>query len=203
MKLTILNAIGAFALLIPLVQVHAQVRQPAPTGQVPKAYSGAQSAPGTALQPKPTGQIAPEVPGQLGVIHQPGQPATLPAQKVSEVHDLGFEVNSKPAAQQGMVPKVTTSQDPLTMPERYQPQVRPQTNTINAEQAQQAIEQLQQTEPVRVNGVAPAQTTSQTTTVTTSTAPQTGTRTSKSASIPATSSPKTGQAATAPASTQP
>lgn len=209
MKLTILNAIGAFGLLIPLAEANAQIRQPAPTGQIPKAYSGAQSNPAAGLQPKPTGQIAPEVPGQLGVIHQPTQTTTLPAQKVSEVQDLGFEINSKPASQQGMVPKVNTSQDPLTMPERYQPTMPRQTNAINAEQAQQAIEQLQQTQPVRdnatTNGVTSTQTTTQTTTSATSTAPQNGGRTLKSAAAPATSVPKANQSpsSTVPTSTQP
>ncbi|GGM93196.1 hypothetical protein GCM10010967_27880 [Dyadobacter beijingensis] len=118
---------------------HAQVRQPAPTGQIPKAYSGAQSAPGATYKPKPTGQIAPEAPGQLGTIVQPA-PAAAPTQKVSDVQDLGFEVNSRPSTNQGSVPKVNTSQDPRTMRERYQPEVvqQPGTATQQVQTAQPA-----------------------------------------------------------------
>lgn len=131
-----LTAVAAAAgLLFATCNAHAQVKQPAPTGQVPKAYTGVQSAPPATFKPQPTGQIAPEAPGHLGTIVQPA-PAAAPVQKVSEVQDLGFEVNSRPATQQGMVPKVNTSQDPRTMPERYQPQVIQQPSSAATGQVQ-------------------------------------------------------------------
>jgi len=141
MKSKVLTVAATAGLLFTLNQAHAQVRQPAPTGQVPKAYSGAQSSPAASYKPKPTGQIAPEAPGQLGTIVQPA-PAAAPVQKVSEVQDLGFEVNSRPVNQQGMVPKVNTSQDPRTMPERYQPQVIGQPSTTAAGEIQVQTQQL-------------------------------------------------------------
>lgn len=141
MKSKVLTVAAAAGLLFALNTANAQVRQPAPTGQVPKAYSGVQSAPAATFKPKPTGQIAPEAPGQLGTIVQPA-PAAAPVQKVSDVQDLGFEVNSRPATQQGMVPKVNTSQDPRTMPERYQPQVIEQQSAATTGQIQQV--QMQQ-----------------------------------------------------------
>lgn len=114
-------------------QANAQARtQPAPTGQVPKAYTGQQGNPNAALQPKPTGQIAPEVPGSLGTIQQPA--ATQQATKAAPVQDLGFEVHSRPVTQQGMVPKVNTNQDPRTMPERYQPANTTSRQTTTTEQ---------------------------------------------------------------------
>lgn len=90
-----------------------QTTQAAPTGQVPKAYTGVHSAPATSFKPKPTGQIAPEAPGQLGTIVQPA-PATAPEQKVSEVQDLGFEVNSRPSTQKDKTQKAASSQDTRT-----------------------------------------------------------------------------------------
>ncbi|SDD59577.1 hypothetical protein SAMN04487996_101401 [Dyadobacter soli] len=141
MKSKVLTVAAAAGLLFAVTSAHAQVRQPAPTGQVPRAYSGVQSAPAATYKPKPTGQIAPEAPGQLGTIVQPA-PAVAPVQKVSDVQDLGFEVNSRPVNQQGMVPKVNTSQDPRTMPERYQPQVIQQQSAVTAGQVQQV--QMQQ-----------------------------------------------------------
>lgn len=141
MKSKVLTVAAAAGLLFAFNTANAQVRQPAPTGQVPMAYSGVQSAPAATFKPKPTGQIAPEAPGQLGTIVQPA-PAAAPVQRVSDVQDLGFEVNSRPATQQGMVPKVNTSQDPRTMPERYQPQVIEQQSAATAGQIQQV--QLQQ-----------------------------------------------------------
>lgn len=141
MKSKVLTVAAAAGLLFAVNHANAQVRQPAPTGQVPRAYTGAQSAPAASFKPKPTGQIAPEAPGQLGTIVQPA-PAVAPVQKVSDVQDLGFEVNSRPASQQGAVPKVNTSQDPRTMPERYQPQVIQQQSATAAGQVQQV--QMQQ-----------------------------------------------------------
>jgi hypothetical protein len=141
MKSKVLTVAAAAGLLFALNNANAQVKQPAPTGQVPKAYSGAQSAPAATFKPKPTGQIAPEAPGQLGTIVQPA-PVVAPGQKVSEVQDLGFEVNSRPTTQQGAVPKVTTSQDPRTMPERYQPQIIQQQSAAATGQVQQV--QMQQ-----------------------------------------------------------
>ena len=145
MKSKVLTVAAAAGLLFAFNTANAQVRQPAPTGQVPRAYSGAQSAPAATFKPKPTGQIAPEAPGQLGTIVQPA-PAVAPGQKVSDVQDLGFEVNSRPVTQQGMVPKVNTSQDPRTMPERYQPQVVGQPSAVTSGQVEQV--QLQQTQTV-------------------------------------------------------
>jgi hypothetical protein len=147
MKSKVLTAAAVAGLLFATNIANAQVRQPAPTGQVPRAYSGAQSAPAATFKPKPTGQIAPEAPGQLGTIVQPA-PAVAPVQKVSEVQDLGFEVNSRPATPQGMVPKVNTSQDPRTMPERYQPQVTQQQSAVTSGQIQQL-----QTQQVPAAGV--------------------------------------------------
>lgn len=135
MKSKVLTVAAAAGLLFAVTDTHAQVRQPAPTGQVPKAYSGVQSAPTATYKPQPTGQIAPEAPGQLGTIAQPA-PASAPVQKVSDVQDLGFEVNSRPVTQQGTVPKVNTSQDPRTMPERYQPQVVQQPSAATSGQVQ-------------------------------------------------------------------
>jgi len=141
MKSKVLTVAAVAGLLFATNFANAQVRQPAPTGQVPRAYSGAQTAPAATFKPKPTGQIAPEAPGQLGTIVQPA-PVAAPGQKVSDVQDLGFEVNSRPATQQGMVPKVSTSQDPRTMPERYQPQVIQQQSAAASGQVQQV--QMQQ-----------------------------------------------------------
>lgn len=141
MKSKVLTVATVAGLLFAMNHANAQVRQPAPTGQVPRAYTGAQSSPAATFKPKPTGQIAPEAPGQLGTIVQPA-PAVAPGQKVSDVQDLGFEVNSRPVTQQGMVPKVNTSQDPRTMPERYQPQVVQQQPATVSGQVQQV--QMQQ-----------------------------------------------------------
>ncbi|WP_353719501.1 hypothetical protein [Dyadobacter sp. 676] len=164
-------------LLFAANHVNAQVRQPAPTGQVPKAYSGVQSTPAATYKPRPTGQIAPEAPGQLGTIVQPA-PTPVPSQKVSsDVQDLGFEVNSRPSTQQGMVPKVTTSQDPRTMRERYQPELIIQQQPASAGgSVQQPVQQMQQA-PAGGNyapatQVAPAQTGATTTPV--QAAPQPG-----------------------------
>ena len=151
MKSKVLTVAAAAGLLFTMNNVNAQVRQPAPTGQVPRAYSGAQSAPAATFKPKPTGQIAPEAPGQLGTIVQPA-PAVAPVQKVSDVQDLGFEVNSRPVTQQGTVPKVNTSQDPRTMPERYQPQVIQQQSAAASTQVQQV--QMQQVPSNGTSGVA-------------------------------------------------
>jgi hypothetical protein len=144
MKSKVLTVAAAAGLLFAINNANAQVRQPAPTGQVPKAYSGAQSAPAASFKPKPTGQIAPEAPGQLGTIVQPA-PAVAPVQKVSDVQDLGFEVNSRPVNQQGMVPKVNTSQDPRTMPERYQPQVIQQQSAASGQVQQVQMQQVPNT----------------------------------------------------------
>jgi|GEM_PF-2835975 len=141
MKSKVLTVAAAAGLLFTMNNVNAQVRQPAPTGQVPRAYSGAQSAPAATFKPKPTGQIAPEAPGQLGTIVQPA-PAVAPVQKVSDVQDLGFEVNSRPVTQQGTVPKVNTSQDPRTMPERYQPQVIQQQSAASTQVQQVQMQQV-------------------------------------------------------------
>ncbi|SEI99209.1 hypothetical protein SAMN05216327_105156 [Dyadobacter sp. SG02] len=150
-KSKVLTVAATAGLLFVLNQADAQVRQPAPTGQVPKAYSGAQSAPAASYKPKPTGQIAPEAPGQLGTIVQPA-PAAAPVQKVSDVQDLGFEVNTRPVNQQGMVPKVTTSQDPRTMPERYQPQVIGQPSATASGEVQVQTQQV----PVAPTAGSPA-----------------------------------------------
>lgn len=128
----------------------AQVRQPVPTGQVPKSYTGVQSAQPAVVKPKPTGQIAPEVPGQpVGTLYQPAQPTT---QKASDVQNLGFENYSAPASQAGMVPKVNTSQDPRLMPERYQPDAGQSQPVVTSEQVQQLIQ------PVQTQQVMPGQT---------------------------------------------
>lgn len=183
MKCKVLTVAAAAGLLFAINDTHAQVRQPAPTGQVPKAYSGVQSAPTATYKPQPTGQIAPEAPGQLGTIVQPA-PAAAPTQKVSQVQDLGFEVNSRPVTQPGMVPKVNTSQDPRTMPERYQPQVIQQQRAGTAGQVQ--------TQQAPVTGVPAAGST-------TPGAYTPGTRTTTSGR--ATSQP--GQANTQPTASQP
>lgn len=137
-KVSTVAAVAGF--LFAVTHANAQVRQPAPTGQIPKAYSGVQSAPPATYKPQPTGQIAPEAPGHLGTIVQPA-PAAAPVQKVSDVQDLGFEVNSRPVTKQGMVPKVNTSQDPRTMPERYQPQATQQQSGATSGQVQVQLQQ--------------------------------------------------------------
>ena len=163
MKSKVLTVAATAGLLFAMNTAHAQVSQPAPSGQVPKAYSGAQSSPAATYKPKPPGQIAPEAPGQLGTIVQP---APAPVQKVSDVQDLGFEVNSRPSTPQGMVPKVNTSQDPRTMPERYQPQVVQQQTTVTTEQVQQVQMQQAPVTGTYAPGTqtAPAQTPTTTTT---------------------------------------
>lgn len=168
MKTKVLTVAAVAGLLFTTNIANAQVRQPAPTGQVPRAYSGAQSAPAATFKPKPTGQIAPEAPGQLGTIVQPA-PAAAPVQKVSDVQDLGFEVNSRPAGQQGMVPKVNTSQDQRTMPERYQPQVVQQPSATTSGQVQVQTQQAPTTGTpagtyAPATQTAPAQTTTPVTT---------------------------------------
>ncbi len=165
MKSKVLTVAAVAGLLFATNFANAQVRQPAPTGQVPRAYSGAQTAPAATFKPKPTGQIAPEAPGQLGTIVQPA-PVAAPGQKVSDVQDLGFEVNSRPATQQGMVPKVSTSQDPRTMPERYQPQVIQQQSAAASGQVQQVqMQQVPSTGTLApASQTAPAQTTTPATT---------------------------------------
>jgi hypothetical protein len=135
-----------------VVNSHASAQsrtQPVPTGQVPKAYTGQQANPNASFQPKPTGQIAPEVPGQpLGTIAQPAPTGQIPK---APVQDLGFEVNSRPVTQQGMVPKVNTTQDPRTMPERYQPASTNQQQTISKEQMDQVIEKWETLPPPNGN----------------------------------------------------
>ncbi|MGV3600221.1 MAG: hypothetical protein ACO1N1_03400 [Dyadobacter fermentans] len=141
MKTKILTTIALTGLLAAFGEANAQVRQPSPTGQVPKAYTGAQAGQGAqtaTFKPKPTGQIAPEVPGQpLGTLPQPAQPA--PVKKTSEVQSLGFESYSAPTTQSGMVPKVTTSQDQRVMTERFAPDGETQQRTVTTEQVQQTI----------------------------------------------------------------
>lgn len=140
MKIKVSTVAAAAGFLFAVTHANAQVRQPAPTGQIPKAYSGVQSAPAATYKPQPTGQIAPEAPGHLGTIVQ-AAPVAAPVQKVSDVQDLGFEVNSRPVTKQGMVPKVTTSQDPRTMPERYQPQATQQQSGATSGQVQVQLQQ--------------------------------------------------------------
>lgn len=168
MKTKVLTVAAVAGILFTTNIANAQVRQPAPTGQVPRAYSGTQSAPTATFKPKPTGQIAPEAPGQLGTIVQPA-PAVAPVQRVSDVQDLGFEVNSRPAGQQGMVPKVNTSQDQRTMPERYQPQVVQQPSATASGQVQVQTQQAPATGTpagtyAPATQAAPAQTTTPVTT---------------------------------------
>ncbi|MDR6805587.1 hypothetical protein J2Y45_002104 [Dyadobacter sp. BE34] len=191
MKSKVLTVAATAGLLFTMNNVNAQVRQPAPTGQVPRAYSGAQSAPAATFKPKPTGQIAPEAPGQLGTIVQPA-PAVAPVQRVSDVQDLGFEVNSRPVTQQGTVPKVNTSQDPRTMPERYQPQVI---------QQQSAATQVQQVQMQQV----PSNGTPSVATPTGTYAPATQTSPLQGSTQPVTGQtvPQQGQVNTQPAASQP
>ncbi|MCF0070130.1 hypothetical protein LZD49_06580 [Dyadobacter sp. CY261] len=140
----------AAGLLLTLNHVNAQIRQPLPTGQVPKAYTGVQAGAAPTFKPKPTGQIAPEVPGQpVGTLPQP---ATT-TQKVPEVQNLGFESYTAPATQAGMVPKVNTSQDPRVMPERYQPDAGQPQPVVTTEQF---IQQVQTQQLPSTGAYAPA-----------------------------------------------
>ncbi|MCE7060585.1 hypothetical protein [Dyadobacter sp. CY343] len=112
MKFTHIAAVTCIALGAVTTQGFAQNR-PAPTGQVPKAYSGQQGSAHTGYQPKPTGQIAPAAAGQ--------SPANLPRQAgAPQVQNLGFEPSRGDITAEGQVPKVNSNQDPRTFPERYQ-----------------------------------------------------------------------------------
>ncbi|MCF2493359.1 hypothetical protein [Dyadobacter chenhuakuii] len=83
------------------VESHAQKigSRPAPTGKIPSSGPGQPARPYSEYQPKPTGQI----------------------QGATQAADPSVVSDPVPVVQQGQVPKVNTSQDPATMPERYMP----------------------------------------------------------------------------------
>jgi len=112
MKFARIAGVMVITLISVATQGFAQNR-PAPTGQVPKAYSGQQGNPYSGYQPRPTGQIAPAAVGQ--------SPANLPRPAVStQPQSLGFEPPKSDITAEGQVPKVNSNQDPRTFPERYQ-----------------------------------------------------------------------------------
>ncbi|KAA0993030.1 hypothetical protein [Dyadobacter aurulentus] len=112
MKFARIAGVVGITLISVAIQGFAQKR-PAPTGQVPKAYTGQQSSPYAGYQPRPTGQIAPAAVGQ--------SPANLPRPAVStQPQSLGFEPGKSDITAEGQVPKVNSNQDPRTFPERYQ-----------------------------------------------------------------------------------
>jgi hypothetical protein len=113
-KTSLIWVAQVFIILFSL-SANAQIRRPAPTGQIPKTYSGQSGNPYSGYQPKPTGQIA------------PAQPVEVPSQQ-------GYQV-----AQPGQVPKATTTQDPITQPERYQATPASQTEEITTYQRTQVI----------------------------------------------------------------
>jgi hypothetical protein len=110
--------------------VTAPVR-PAPTGQVPKAYSGQPVRPYSQYQPKPTGQIpaapAPAVP-QASTSQNteqsdqtPVQPAPVTTQEITNVPPLVQTIQQIQHTQPtGEIPKVNTTQDPRTVPSQSQ-----------------------------------------------------------------------------------
>ena len=154
MKFLTLAFIAAFIFTEAFfVQSHAQKigSRPAPTGKIPSSGSGQPARPYSDYQPKPTGQI----------------------QGATQAADPGAVNNPVPAVQEGQVPKINTSQDPITMPERYQPATsQPVEQVIEVEQTTtQTPQQTQQT-----GTATQTQTTTQTqngTTTTTQTAPVT------------------------------
>ncbi|WP_439559624.1 hypothetical protein [Dyadobacter sp.] len=162
MKNTHLVVAISIALLATANESFSQNR-PAPTGQVPKAYSGQQQGTSSysGYQPRPTGQIAPAAAGQ--------SPANLPRPaSQTQVQSLGFEPAKADITAEGQVPKVNSNQDPRTFPERYQ-----STTTTPVEQTVT----VQGTQVVPVQGgtqVIPGQTTQ--TSVTTQTTTEPGTQ---------------------------
>jgi len=86
--------------------------RPAPTGKIPSSGTGQTARPYSEYQPKPTGQI----------------------QGAVQAADPGAVSVPVPVTQEGQVPKVNTSQDPLTMPERYQPAGQPVQQVTEFEQ---------------------------------------------------------------------
>ncbi|KQS28030.1 hypothetical protein [Dyadobacter sp. Leaf189] len=162
MKNTHLVVAISIALLATANESFSQ-NKPAPTGQVPRAYSGQQQGTSSysGYQPRPTGQIAPAVAGQ--------SPANLPRPaNLNQVQNLGFEPAKADVTAEGQVPKVNSNQDPRTFPERYQ-----STTTTPVEQTVT----VQGTQVVPVQGgqqIIPGQTTQ--TSITTQTTTEPGTQ---------------------------
>ncbi|WP_031528105.1 hypothetical protein [Dyadobacter crusticola] len=161
MKNTHLAVAISIAFLATVNETFAQNR-PAPTGQVPRAYSGQQQGASSysGYQPRPTGQIAPAVPGQ--------SPANLPRPaNTNQVQSLGFEQSNADVTAEGQVPKVNSNQDPRTFPERYQSTTtNPVEQTITVQGAQMLPAQGGQQ-------VIPGQTTQTSVTTQTTTEPAT------------------------------
>jgi len=151
MKFLTLAFIAAFIFTEAFfVQSQAQKigSRPAPTGKIPSSGPGQPARPYSEYQPKPTGQI----------------------QGATQAADPGAVNNPVPAVQEGQVPKINTSQDPITFPERYQPAA-----TQPVEQVIE-VEQTTTQAPQQTGNAAQTQTTTQTqngTTTTTQTAPVT------------------------------
>lgn len=113
----ILNVLLVTALISAeavFVEAYAQriPSRPAPTGKIPSSGTGQSARPYAEYQPKPTGQI----------------------QGAVQAADPGAVSVPVPVTQEGQVPKVNTSQDPLTMPERYQPAGQPVQQVTEFEQ---------------------------------------------------------------------
>ena len=149
--------------------------RPAPTGRIPS--SGGQSAGQfNQYQPKPTGQIQPAV----------------------QATDPGAVQTPVPVVQEGQVPKVNTSQDPLTMPQRYQP---------SAGQATEQVIEVQQTTTTtpetQTNGAnVQVETNVQSQRPANTTQPANTTVTRPATTNPTTTTPVTRQPVTQPAPTQ-
>jgi hypothetical protein len=141
--------------------------RPAPTGKIPSSGTGQSARPYSEYQPKPTGQI----------------------QGATQAADPGQVTVPAPVVQEGQVPKVNTSQDQSTFPERYQPAAaQPVEQVIEVEQTTTGTPQ--QTQQTGTNVQVETNVQTQRSTTTTQTAPA-GTQ-------PATSTTTTNRTTTAP-----
>ncbi|MCE6990111.1 hypothetical protein [Dyadobacter sp. CY323] len=127
MRRTYLIRIAAVTLFLFAGNVYAQTRRPAPTGQVPKSYSGQPGSSYSEFKPKPTGQIAPAE-------------GTIPQQTTNQAaSQLSGNAQSGGVLQQGQVPKVNSNQDARTFPERYNPNPVTQSETTITTQETQTL----------------------------------------------------------------
>ncbi|NIJ53905.1 hypothetical protein [Dyadobacter arcticus] len=145
-------------------QVNAQIRRPAPTGQVPKTTTGQQTNPYAGYNPKPTGQIAPApTPAAPGV--QQNQTTDPNVQDQQVIQDPAF---TQPV-QTEQTEQVITTQETQTVPaQQTQPIVNNQGQQTNvavpAQQTTTTTRQTQQntnqprttTQPVQQQQATPA-----------------------------------------------
>jgi hypothetical protein len=137
-------------------QIVGSPARPAPTGQVPKAYTGQPARPYSQYQPKPTGQIPPSAPTTIPqenniqnteqINQNTQQAAPVTSQEIITVPQQ-VQTNQQIQTTQptGEVPKMNTNQDSRTVP--LQPQIVSPANP-------QSVPGQSQTVPQRPNANA-------------------------------------------------